>query len=951
MANLNPTLIIGLGSTGLQIIEFYRQLLLEEFGTTDVPIIRCIAFETNQSETSDTGLKIHGLTVDSVPAVRSRIDKYPEHPAVQGYKNWLPNYVTNKGDSFRAGAGGIRAAGRLILWENWDQVKQIILSNYKQATSISSRSATVDLIAQHKDSQNISDYIETVENDESNVTIYVVGTLCGGSCSGMVQDLGYLLRDNYPATTRILISTVPTAQEANTQAAQQIAANAFGALRELDFIYHRFDADDAWEYVLADGNSKAHANADPYRLVYLLSTSNGQTSLKHAGLGQMIAMNLFLDTVAGGRVNKDAAIVDFGTKLSERQPNAEGHINWFFSFGLSVVWYPKSKITGLASCRIAERLLSSWLDEKETSIDEIKNDVAKDIDDIRQRIEKILYEGVNQTLKEMEEQAANLVVELDRPLSSLVSDSLYKTLINQLAQSFDKLREARNSISVRLRELALARLYEHYQNVPKFNKYFAELRKTVDAIIADLPTEDGQFPPNLDALDVVVELDKSCEKEPVLFASGLKRQARIFHREKYYLKVIEYWREQLAIRNDFLLSTLLRLLRVGESDRNMAEKYIPTATSVFNDIHRDITRECNLIGEVRRANNAQVERFKQLGNIEVIKELYVTGGLTGDIDANEHAISDGNTSPDAATVAFHILNLNSAQVTSARDFWLTQSPQEIAGTIINHYQVKGLDLLQDPVERVDNATLIKLADHASPYLEVDTAFNTVSNFRPPTFTYANKMADDIKELASTVGFSDDDNQCRRIELKNMIFFYEEKRAFPVNMINSYKTCQNHAQGHHHCTHKNPRFYDFARIERETEAEMFLLVAKKFVKEQVLVSRGDNDSHNVYEYQNQSGKLDYFKVNTKRDFRALSMHKDAFKFLKSKVNRAIQKIAKAKYVEQYKEIQNSYYNAIYKAENEEDDSAKANMQRQLDLINKYHETFIEKRKKVDTTEFA
>ena len=53
---INPTLFIGLGTTGLKILEYLQEMVLEQYGTTKLPIFEYIVIDVDERRRAETPL-------------------------------------------------------------------------------------------------------------------------------------------------------------------------------------------------------------------------------------------------------------------------------------------------------------------------------------------------------------------------------------------------------------------------------------------------------------------------------------------------------------------------------------------------------------------------------------------------------------------------------------------------------------------------------------------------------------------------------------------------------------------------------------------------------------------------------------------------------------------------------------------------------------------------------
>ena len=120
----------------------------------------------------DTADKIH-TSVHGVDALRKNLKEHPH------LRTWLdPRVLTGDIDQ---GAGAVRARGRLAYFWNYTQIARRLEEQMLQITKDSSKETA------------IRNGLQVGEG----ITVYVVGSLLGGTGSGMFLDLAYTVRNKF----------------------------------------------------------------------------------------------------------------------------------------------------------------------------------------------------------------------------------------------------------------------------------------------------------------------------------------------------------------------------------------------------------------------------------------------------------------------------------------------------------------------------------------------------------------------------------------------------------------------------------------------------------------------------------------------------------------------------------------------------------------------------------
>jgi hypothetical protein len=380
--NLNPALFIGLGSTGLRMIERLQSFVLEEYGISSLPIFRYVVFETDQEKKSgmDSDIIIVHPTINSTDAVKTAIKK-----GERDYYDWLDEAVLNiPGGMFVSGAGNIRMAGRLCLWENW----QTLASDRSNPGCAAVLQSAQEKITAGKNIQKTADLLNEIYNlwnkpipdlgiqIDPKPNVYIVGTFCGGTCGGMFIDVAYYIKHLFGLWQKdiggqrakvIGIFTVYDANDLNaakSETEKNQAANCWASLLEYDYYCYR---NSRYKTTFPDG-IQIDTNERPLDYLYLLSCSGNQTNLRtedgkpdEKSLANMAAMVLFSEVVEGLLGEKERIRIDRLSKPRALTPNKNQHMASLSTCGFAAFRYPKFRIIEGASSRYAIDLCKKWI--------------------------------------------------------------------------------------------------------------------------------------------------------------------------------------------------------------------------------------------------------------------------------------------------------------------------------------------------------------------------------------------------------------------------------------------------------------------------------------------------------------------------------------------------------------------------------------------------------------
>ena len=179
-------------------------------------------------------------------------------------KKWLPPILLDV-PSFTKGTGGRRVAGRLLLWENYDLICKVI--SQAKAKILNSQDKTLEILK--------SNNIQNIDVVTDKVKVFIFGSLCGGTCSGMCIDIAYLVRNIIEQQNLSLtgIFTIPNFEQSIDPDLQNntININSYCAVTELAYFFYYGKNPRPIKHYLFNNEIK---DCPPYDDVYLESSTN-----------------------------------------------------------------------------------------------------------------------------------------------------------------------------------------------------------------------------------------------------------------------------------------------------------------------------------------------------------------------------------------------------------------------------------------------------------------------------------------------------------------------------------------------------------------------------------------------------------------------------------------------------------------------------------------------------
>ena len=150
-----PTIFIGIGSTGAQILASLQKHLFEEYQVEDFPIFHLLGLITDESDKGKANdiYKIDWchLKIENINIIKNSYNK-PTLDWEKNLRKWLPTSIFNQ-TQFTDGSGAKRVAGRLHLWANYETVREKIRNAVKKITD---SNAEVQKIIQQKSNRDIT---------------------------------------------------------------------------------------------------------------------------------------------------------------------------------------------------------------------------------------------------------------------------------------------------------------------------------------------------------------------------------------------------------------------------------------------------------------------------------------------------------------------------------------------------------------------------------------------------------------------------------------------------------------------------------------------------------------------------------------------------------------------------------------------------------------------------
>lgn len=361
--------VVGLGTTGTEVCDLLAKRLEDEFGSLGrVPWVQFQCFETNAAKgglMSQRG-KLMPLTIAKGDYQAMLADPSGLESVLHFSRYWDTETLRHI-DDVSAGVGNVRMAGRLAFFHpgNFEKIEQQLPTEVSRLVNLSAMEAAEKrgalLGGNNPPIQFQADLQADGTGGGKSVVIVVVGTLCGGTGSGLCVDMGYYLRDKCGQNAHVIsLFTLPhpDLSIAVKDTAERLKANSYAALREL----HHFSQIGEVEYVAKypTQNEEVRQRAKPYEIA-LLSWPREATKDSPAELHAALAERLFLLSFASADADPFATAVDVIDQYQDGGAADGGIVKTMFgTLGLGTLEHPGPRIMDYCAFRLQEYALTNW---------------------------------------------------------------------------------------------------------------------------------------------------------------------------------------------------------------------------------------------------------------------------------------------------------------------------------------------------------------------------------------------------------------------------------------------------------------------------------------------------------------------------------------------------------------------------------------------------------------
>lgn len=352
---MNKTIVVGLGGTGLDALRALRKLIIENHQSLDAEAVRNVGFlylDTDPSEIvinkdnkwkwevlgKSTALSPAEYKIMSAPDIASVIKDIDSYPHI---KEWLPLDdldSINKSAKDTPGASQIRPLGRFIFTMSSGEVESAfknVLNRVPQAPG------------------------------GGDTHVYIVCSLSGGTGSGMLLDLAYMIREWTASNCKIYAFLV--FPELTTSRGIRYTVNAYAALLELNYFSNsnsKLMINGQEKVIGFKLPGKAARLSAPFDCCYIIGPrNNAGVELDLSAIPGMIAHRIYLNFDSSFSAAAERLLNNGKMERTTILPdpfNGNLHSRNFYTFGLSSIQYPIDQFLEIFSLKLSKALIEEW---------------------------------------------------------------------------------------------------------------------------------------------------------------------------------------------------------------------------------------------------------------------------------------------------------------------------------------------------------------------------------------------------------------------------------------------------------------------------------------------------------------------------------------------------------------------------------------------------------------
>lgn len=367
-----PTLVVGLGGSGVEVVRRIKSRLAQRY--QDV-LIQYVCIDTDEGSFAPTpdmpGIE-EAEQVDVVSRhatdVLREIDLHPE------IGEWLlddvPVHLLERG----RGAGTVRAVGRFGFFSRFEEARRGLERACERLMGIPERIER--RLGAAADQVSISD----------TASVYVVGSICGGTGAGIFLDTALLLRHFLGEADPLMIGVLvcPSAFASigvdRPHVMARIKANSYAALKELQYFMDSQSQRHGWAFAYP-GLASIQVERPPFDECYLVEGANPRNEKlpDKEAVFEMVAQAVVAEMASPmGTAFRARAVDRFAGVFATPDPLARTSERQFSSFAVASLVFPAQELLTYCCQKAALECITdhflggpATLSEQEEEVDQL----------------------------------------------------------------------------------------------------------------------------------------------------------------------------------------------------------------------------------------------------------------------------------------------------------------------------------------------------------------------------------------------------------------------------------------------------------------------------------------------------------------------------------------------------------------------------------------------------
>ena len=354
---IKRTLYVGLGGTGMAALLNTKKMFVDTYGEVP-PMIGFLGIDTDGgsynkfllSKKSPTGRVVLEQSEQLPITVEKAMDIYNYDKENLG---WLPQDNLRYLTSMTLGAGQVRTNGRFAFTVNRDKIIMRVRAILDKISN-----------AIHDESKK---YRPSAGDD---VEIAIVFSVCGGTGCGTFINTAYLLKEVAPSCKISGYAVLPNVFRSMLKGAgaARIAPNAYGAIRDLDYLMSLTGTPDCTPFDIQYLDCVKSFNTRPFDAVFFVDNRNVSGAV-YSNLDKLTEMiSLALVTSSGALASESASVSDNVSKeISEGNFNVDDKVAWASGMGACEIKISHNILEEIYSLKAAQYLVNQMSASTEDS--------------------------------------------------------------------------------------------------------------------------------------------------------------------------------------------------------------------------------------------------------------------------------------------------------------------------------------------------------------------------------------------------------------------------------------------------------------------------------------------------------------------------------------------------------------------------------------------------------